>query len=217
MNTVKHFETSLMQRYPVLAAVKADLRRAYDIVCECQNNGGKILVCGNGGSAADSEHIVGELMKGFLLKRGLSAEDSALFADLDNGAYLASKLQGAIPAVSLTSQTGLLTAFSNDVAADMAFAQQVWAYARSSPDVVIALSTSGNSGSVVNAVRTANALGRKSIGITGLEESSLSREATVCIRVPETETYKVQELTMPVYHTLCAMAEATFFLSADAQ
>ncbi|MPN49405.1 Phosphoheptose isomerase [bioreactor metagenome] len=99
----------------------------------------------------------------------------------------------------------------------MAFAQQVWAYARSSPDVLIALSTSGNSSSVVNAVRTANALGRKSIGITGIEESSLSREATVCIRIPETETYKVQELTLPVYHTLCAMAEATFFLSGDIQ
>lgn len=217
MNTVKQLETSLMQRYPVLAVVKADLCRAYDLVCECHNNGGKILVCGNGGSAADSEHIVGELMKGFLLKRGLSSEDSALFARQENAEYLAEKLQGAIPAVSLTSQTGLLTAFSNDVAADMAFAQQVWAYARSSPDVLIALSTSGNSSSVVNAVRTANALGRKSISITGIEESSLSREATVCIRIPETETYKVQELTLPVYHTLCAMAEATFFLSGDIQ
>lgn len=201
----------LFKRYSCLEPSRAQLHTAYDILCECFENGGKILVCGNGGSAADSEHIVGELMKGFMSRRPLSPSASSLFENLEGGEYIASKLQGAIPAISLTSQTGLISAFSNDVAPDMVYAQQVWAYAKKSPDVLIALSTSGNSANIVNAVKTANALGRKSIGITGEVASSLCECCTVCIMMPEIETYKVQELTLPVYHTLCAMLEATYF------
>ncbi len=201
----------LIKRYPCLASSGGTIRAAYEILCECYENGGKVLVCGNGGSAADSEHIVGELMKGFMNRRALSPNAASLFNNTEGGDYLSSTLQGAIPAISLTSQTGLITAFSNDVAPDMVFAQQVWGYAKKSPDVLIALSTSGNSANIVNAVKTANALGRKSIGITGACTSALGELCTVCVQMPENETFKVQELTMPVYHTLCAMLEATYF------
>ncbi len=201
----------LLQRYPCLESTREDICSAFRLLCECYENGGKILVCGNGGSAADSEHIVGELMKGFLLKRSLSDASIKLFKDIDNGAYLASRLQGAIPAISLTSQTALISAYSNDVSSDMVYAQQVWGYAKNSPDVLVALSTSGNSANIVNAVKTAAAIGRKSIGITGSNKSKMSELCTASIRMSEDETFKVQELTMPVYHAICAMLEATYF------
>ena len=134
-----------------------------------------------------------------------------MFKDIDNGAYLASRLQGAIPAISLTSQTALISAYSNDVSSDMVYAQQVWGYAKNSPDVLVALSTSGNSANIVNAVKTAAAIGRKSIGITGSNKSKMSELCTASIRMSEDETFKVQELTMPVYHAICAMLEATYF------
>ncbi|NLX94056.1 MAG: SIS domain-containing protein [Clostridiales bacterium] len=201
----------LLQRYPCLESTREDICLAFRLLCECYENGGKILVCGNGGSAADSEHIVGELMKGFLLKRSLSDASIKLFKDIDNGAYLASRLQGAIPAISLTSQTALISAYSNDVSSDMVYAQQVWGYAKNSPDVLVALSTSGNSANIVNAVKTAAAIGRKSIGITGSNKSKMSELCTASIRMSEDETFKVQELTMPVYHAICAMLEATYF------
>ena len=201
----------LTSRYPALEACKADILVAFEVLRDSYAHGGKLLVCGNGGSAADAEHIVGELMKGFLLKRELTDEQRQAFLEIKDGEYLANHLQGALPAVALSAHEGLNTAFANDIAADMIFAQQVWAYASSSPDALIALSTSGNSANVVNAVKVANAMGIESIGITGEKMSLMSEMCTVCLRLPETETFKVQELTLPVYHALCAMAEATYF------
>lgn len=211
MKTSAEILNELIERYPALAPLRGDILTAHSIFTDCFNSSGKILICGNGGSAADSEHIVGELMKGFLSPRKLSHREAALFDNIPNGEYLASKLQGAVPAISLTGQAALTSALGNDVAADMIYAQQVWGYAKNSPDVLLALSTSGNSANVVNAVKTAKALGRKTVGITGSAESELSKLCTVCIRVPETETFKVQELTLPVYHSLCAMLEADIF------
>lgn len=211
MDKMTEIFDELFKRYPSLETSRENIWAAYEILCECYENGGKVLVCGNGGSAADSEHIVGELMKGFMSRRSLSESALNLFENIEGGSYLASKLQGAIPAISLTSQCGLISAFSNDVAPDMIYAQQVWGYAKKSPDVLIALSTSGNSANIINAVKTANAIGRKSIGLTGEDKSAMCDLCTVCIRMPEKETFKVQELTLPVYHALCAMLEGTYF------
>ncbi len=211
MVNITEIFNDLFKRYPCLESVRDDVYSAYKILCECYENNGKFLVCGNGGSAADSEHIVGELMKGFLRPRTLSADSVRLFEDVDDGETLVSGLQGAIPAISLTSQSSLISAYSNDVSSDMAYAQQVWGYAKNSPDVLVALSTSGNSANIVNAVKTAVVIGRKSIGFTGRGESKMSKLCTVCVRIPQDETFKVQELTMPVYHALCAMLEATYF------
>lgn len=211
MNREKEIFEELFVRYPALEGIREDIKSAYDVICACFDRGGKLLICGNGGSAADAQHIVGELMKGFLLKRELTDEQRQAFLEIKDGEYLANHLQGALPAVALSAHEGLNTAFANDIAADMIFAQQVWAYASSSPDALIALSTSGNSANVVNAVKVANAMGIESIGITGEKMSLMSEMCTVCLRLPETETFKVQELTLPIYHALCAMAEATYF------
>ena len=207
---VEIFE-DLFIRYPCLEPERNKIWSAYKILCECYENGGKILVCGNGGSAADSEHIVGELMKGFMSRRKLPENEAALFNEIEGGDDLSSKLQGAIPAISLVSQSALISAFSNDVDPDMVYAQQIWGYAKNSHDVLIAMSTSGNSANIVNAVKTAKALGRKSIGFTGEETSLISNICTVCIKIPEKATFMVQELIMPVYHALCAMVEKTYF------
>ena len=167
MNREKEIFEELFVRYPALEGIREDIKSAYDVICACFDRGGKLLICGNGGSAADAQHIVGELMKGFLLKRELTDEQRQAFSEIKDGEYLANHLQGALPAVALSAHEGLNTAFANDIAADMIFAQQVWAYASSSPDALIALSTSGNSANVVNAVKVANAMGIESIGITG--------------------------------------------------
>ena len=203
----------LTQRYPVLSAISDDIFNVFELLRSCFDNGGKVLICGNGGSAADAEHIVGELMKGFMLRRELSDEDKQLFDEsgLSDPQNFVSRLQGALPAIALSAHNALNTAFSNDVDADMIFAQQVWGYSKDSPDALIALSTSGNSTNVVNAVKTARAIGIDSIGITGQNESALSKLCTVCLCIPETETFKVQELTMPIYHALCAALEEYFF------
>ena len=194
----------LLERYPVLECCKEEIYKSYKIMKECYCSEGKVLVCGNGGSAADADHIVGELMKGFLLKRYIKT--SAVNGDDE----ILTQLQGALPAVSLNAHSALLTAFSNDLEFDYAYAQQVYGLGNKG-DVLIALSTSGNSASVVNAVRAAGAGGILSIGITGAKESLMSEKCDVCIKLPETETFKIQELTLPVYHCLCAMLEADFF------
>jgi D-sedoheptulose 7-phosphate isomerase len=201
---------NLAERYPALVPVLGDIIKAYELICDCYDRLGKVLVCGNGGSAADADHIVGELMKGFLLKRPLSDNEKIFFEDL-GAAELAQKLQGALPAVSLNAHTALYSAFCNDVAEDTVLAQQVWGYSKNSPDILIALSTSGSSRNVVNAAVAANAIGIDSVGITGRDGGKLAELCTVCIRIPETETYKVQELTQPVYHAVCAALEAKFF------
>ncbi|MBQ3603558.1 MAG: SIS domain-containing protein [Clostridia bacterium] len=203
MNSKQLFE-QLLQRYPVLESCKTKIYFSYKMLADCYKNGGKVLVCGNGGSAADADHIVGELMKGFLLKRKITA--SAVNGDDE----ILSRLQGALPAISLNAHSALFSAFSNDLEFTDVYAQQVYGYGRKG-DVLIALSTSGNSKSVVNAVRAAAAAGVESIGITGGKDSLMTEKCSICIKLPETETFKIQELTLPVYHCLCAMLEADFF------
>ncbi len=197
---------NLIRRYPPLTECKEDIIKAYDIIKHTYDNGGKLLCCGNGGSSADCDHLVGELMKGFLKKRPLSADE----VDKFNDKYVASGLQKGLPAISLTTQSGLMTAFENDCNPALVYAQQVYALAREN-DVLIAFSTSGNSKNIVYSLESANALGINSIAITGNSESKCSEKATVCIKLPSDETYKIQEYTLPVYHALAAMIEETYF------
>lgn len=192
----------LLQRYPELSKCREDIERARELIIDTYKNGGKVLVCGNGGSAADSEHIVGELMKGFLKKR--TVHDPRLPQELSQ------KLQGALPAISLPSQCAILSAFINDVAPEMMYAQLVYGYAKKE-DLLIGLSTSGNSENVVNAVTVAKCVGARTLSMTGEAKSRLSEISDVTVRVPEHETYKVQELHLPVYHYLCAEAEKRLF------
>jgi D-sedoheptulose 7-phosphate isomerase len=195
----------LYVRYPQLEGCRGEIEKAFDILLACYRAGGKALVCGNGGSASDSEHIVGELMKKFRRHRDI---DAALAAKLPP--ELAAKLEGALPAVSLVSMSGILTAFANDVAWETAFAQQVVGLGRPG-DVLIALSTSGNSANCVNAALVAKAKGMKVVSLTGAGGGKLGAVADASLAVPETETYKIQELHLPIYHALCAALEETLF------
>ena len=192
----------LIERYPQLDCIKSDIEAALGLIRDTYKNGGKVLVCGNGGSCSDSEHIVGELMKGFKLMRPVT--DERIPEDLRCG------LQGALPAISLPSQTGILSAFINDVDPEMMYAQLVYGYAKEN-DLLIGLSTSGNSKNVVNAAIIAKAVGAKTLAMTGAKESKLSELCDVTVKVPETETYKIQELHLPVYHFLCAKIEDEIF------
>ena len=193
---------NLLKRYPALEVCKEDIENALKLMFDTYKNGGKVLICGNGGSAADSEHIVGELMKGFMLKRPVTDERIP--------EHLRCGLQGALPAISLPSQSAILSAFINDVEPDMMYAQLVYGYAKEN-DLVIGLSTSGNSQNVVNALEVAKCVGAKTLAMTGGKESKLSELCDVTIRVPETETYKIQELHLPVYHYICAEVEKQSF------
>ncbi len=201
----------LFTRYPILENCREDIEKALQLLVDCYKADGTVLVCGNGGSAADSEHIVGELMKGFILKRELTDKEKSMFGTVDGGECIAEKLQRPLRAISLVSQSGLISAFANDVDAKNVFAQQVFAYAQKPQDVLIALSTSGNSNNVVNAAKTAKATGIVSIGITGESGGKLNEICTVCLRLPANEPYSVQELTLPLYHALCAEIEEVFF------
>lgn len=202
----------LVKRYPSLAVCKDDIFAAYDILSEAYSNDRKLLVCGNGGSASDSEHIVGELMKEFKLKRKVYSDHAAVLKEIDPelGQVLAEHLQGALPAISLTGHSSLQTAYMNDAVPELVFAQQVNGYGKPG-DVFLGISTSGNSKNVLYAAVNAKAKGLKVIGLTGAKENKLMKYADICIRVPETETYKIQELHLPVYHCLCLMLEDHFF------
>jgi phosphoheptose isomerase len=215
-NSVQNEFDLLFTHYPSLKVCKDSVLAAYDLLNSCYHNKGLVMVCGNGGSAADSEHIVGELMKGFKLRRPLNPEQRQLFQSIfpDDSDFLSENLQQAIPAVSLVSQTAISTAFVNDVKPEMVFAQQVFGYGKPG-DVLIGLSTTGNSRNVVNACKVAKALGIQTIGFTGEKESRLSEICDVTIRVPAQEVYRVQEFHLPVYHTLCAMLEADAFGMPD--
>ena len=193
---------NLLKSYPALSCAKDDIQKALELIINTYESGGKLLVCGNGGSASDSEHIVGELMKGFILKREVTDER------LDK--QISKNLQGALPAISLPSQIGVLSAFINDVEPDMMYAQLVYGYA-TPDDLVVGLSTSGNSKNVVNAVKVAKAVGAKALCLTGEDGGQLADIADVTIKVPGKATYKVQEYHLPVYHYLCAGAEKHFF------
>ena len=208
---LKHVDV-LITRYPQLEACKEDIINAYEILENAYANDRKVLVCGNGGSASDSEHIVGELMKEFKLKRKVYADQAEAMKQIDSemGATLAENLQGALPAICLTGHSSLSTAFMNDANADLVFAQQVNGYGKAN-DVFLGISTSGNSKNVCYAAITAKSKGLKVIGLTGAKESKMTKLGDCCIRVPETETYKIQELHLPVYHCLCLMLEDHFF------
>ena len=202
----------LILRYPQLIVAKDCIVEAYQILEESYTNDGKLLVAGNGGSAADAEHIVGELMKGFVNPRKLEAEysDALITVNKELGRVLSENLQGALPAIALDGQLALTTAYLNDCEPLLCFAQQVNGYGRKS-DVFLGISTSGNSRNILYAATVAKAKGMKVIGLTGEKDSKLSEISDTCIQVPETETYKIQELHLPVYHCLCLMLEDTFF------
>ncbi len=202
----------LVARYPKLTGCRGEIECAVNMLINMYSGGGKLLICGNGGSAADSDHIVGELSKGFLKKRPIPDSDRDTLKKLypDEWERLADGLQCGLPAVSLHSQSALLTAFVNDVEPDMMYAQALYALGRAG-DVLIGISTSGNSANVVNAAKIAKAIGINVIALTGERESKLSSLADICIRVGDCETYRVQELHLPVYHYLCAAVEDAFY------
>jgi len=204
--------THLTEKYPELEVCKSEIQQAFAILHACFQAGGKLLVCGNGGSAADSEHIVGELMKGYLLKRKLPAVErqKILTNNPENGTYLADHLQGALPAISLVSQSVLISAFANDIAPEMVYAQQVYGYGRPG-DVLLGISTSGNAQNVLHAFQVARSLEISTIGLTGPGGGMLMALSNCCICVPGEDTTAIQERHLPVYHTLCAMLETAFF------
>ena len=198
----------LIDRYPVLKPCKDDIQSTFDVLCDCFKNGHKLLIAGNGGSCADAEHIVGELMKGFMDKRPLDQESFTKISKEFDGDEIGLKLQRGIPCIDLGAQGSLITAFANDVDSDLIFAQQVVAYsAKSSFDVVIGLSTSGNSKNVVNAIKVAKSLGLKTISLTGEKESELSKSSSICIKAPASETFAIQEYHLPIYHYICMELE----------
>ena len=202
----------LLIRYPLLTEIKEDITKAANEIINCYENHGKLLLCGNGGSCADCEHIVSELMKGFLNKRPIS--DSQRNEIKSNAPYLEdeiiSKLQCGLPAISLPSMMALNSAFSNDVDPKLVYAQPLMALGQKN-DILIAISTSVNSDNVYTAVKVAKALGLKVIALTGASGGRLKELADICICAPETETFKIQELHLPIYHYLCAETERHFF------
>ena len=211
-NNVNEQLELLIKRYPALRCVKDDVQKAYQIIAECYAQGGKLLVAGNGGSAADAEHIVGELMKGFKNSRKLERDmqDKLKNVSSEYGSVLAENLQGALPAIALDGHPALTTAYMNDCEPLLCFAQQVNGYGNEN-DVFLGISTSGNSKNILYAAITAKAKGLKVIGLTGQKDSKLSEIADICIKAPETETYMIQELHLPIYHCLCLMLEEKYF------
>ena len=211
MGAEKYLE-ELIRRYPVLAPVKENIHRAYQILEECYQEGGKLLVAGNGGSCADSEHIVGELMKKKRKKRRVP-EDFAkalLKADAKRGGQLAEALEGGLAAIALTGHPGLSTAFLNDVDGAYIYAQQIYGYGKEG-DVFLGISTSGNAKNIRYAAVTARAMGLRVVGLTGRGGGALAALCDAAVIAPEKETYRIQELHLPIYHALCLMLEETFF------
>ncbi len=202
----------LLQKFPDLTPLLPDLQSAYDRLHACYQSGGQVLICGNGGSASDSEHVVGELMKGYLAARPVTAQLRQQLIDAfpDTGAYLADHLQGALPTISLVSHTSLITAVANDIAGDMIFAQQVYGYGRPG-DVLLAISTSGRSRNVVLAAQVARVRGLQAIGITGATGGDLKPACHVTLCVPQARTADIQERHLAIYHAVCAMLEEALF------
>ncbi len=202
----------MIRRYPALGCCENEIIEAATAIIDCFENGGKILLCGNGGSCADADHIVGELMKSFEKKRPLPEDfkESLQSASSERGGYLAENLQNALPAISLCAQTSLFTAISNDMDADLVFSQQVAGYGKSG-DVLFAITTSGNSQNVVDAAITAKAKGLKVIGLTGQHGGAMKQYCDTIICVPSTTTADIQEYHLPVYHAICRIIENKFF------
>jgi len=204
--------TQLCNRYPILYPLRESISEAAELIIDCYSSGGKLLTCGNGGSSSDSEHLVGELMKSFELKRVLKREIALKIIEIspERGTFLTQKLEGSLPAISLTSQTSLTTAISNDIDASLVFAQQVIGYGMDN-DMLFAISTSGNSQNIIDACITAKAINLKVIGLTGSAGGGMKKYCDVIIKVPEKRTALIQELHLPVIHTLCQIIETHFF------
>ena len=204
---------NLFFRYPALNACKEPIYKAVDAVIECYNHKGKLIIAGNGGSAADAEHIVGELMKGFILPRNLDEDiKNSIYtrARKEAADYLIENLQMPLRAISLVNSVALGTAFANDQAADLVFAQQILGLGDAG-DVFIAISTSGNSKNILYAADIAKAKGLTTIALTGKSGGELKNTADILINAPEDETYKIQELHLPIYHAICIAVESEFF------
>lgn len=208
---MKHID-ELCIRYPVLSVCKNDIEKAAEALIESFENGGKLLVAGNGGSCADSDHISGELLKSFVKKRRPSVEliDSIRKINPETGDYLEDKLQGSLPVIALANNTALMTASLNDVDGNVMFAQQVNGYGKEG-DVFLGISTSGNSKDIVYPTVVAKAKGLMTVALTGKDGGKLKGIADICIVVPEQETFKIQELHLPVYHALCLEIEEYFW------
>ncbi len=203
---------SLIERYEKLSDCRSDIEKAYFMIKKCFERGNKIIICGNGGSASDSSHIAGELMKGFHKRRELSdsEKNSLLNADTERGRYLAENLQGALPAIALNTNSTVITAVLNDMDSSLIYAQQVKGYGRKG-DILMCISTSGNAENVINAAVAATAFGLGTVGLTGEKGGELFQFCDVCIRVPALSAAEVQELHVPVYHALCTMIEESLF------
>ena len=209
--TTKKIYEELFERYPSLCGIKENVLKAFEAIKLTYEQGGSLYCAGNGGSSSDCEHIVGELLKSFKKRRAvdeITANNLSSYGE--DGQYILSKLEGSLPATSLISQTGILTAFANDKSWDTAIAQQLYGLGKQG-DCLVVLSTSGNSKNCVYAVLVAKAKGIKTIAFTGVAGGKLKDICDVAICVPEMETYKVQELHLPIYHCLCAMLEEEFF------
>jgi D-sedoheptulose 7-phosphate isomerase len=203
---------ALINRYPCLGGIRDDINSAYTLLIKTFESGGKLLVAGNGGSAADSEHIVGELMKNFVKKRKLPGDYVSRLEEINSeiARYLAPRIQPGLPAIALTGHYSLSSACINDIDGNITFAQQVYGYGKPG-DLFLGISTSGNAKNVIYAAASARAKDMGVIALTGASGGQLARFADVSVIVPETETYKIQELHLPIYHTLCLMAEEHFF------
>ena len=212
MKEVYKILEDLLFRYPMLEKQRDSILEVYKILESSYAAGGKLLIAGNGGSAADSEHIVGELMKAFIKPRKLDEDlQSKLMAvDKKMGKVLSDNLQGALPAIAVTGHVGLSTAYLNDCNPLLSFAQQVSGYGNTG-DVFLGISTSGNSENILYALVTAKAKGMKTIGLSGRDGGKMRELCDAIIIAPETETFKIQELHLPIYHALCLMLEARFF------
>ena len=208
---MKHIDL-LTERYPSLEPIRQELIDAYLIMEESYSKGGKLLVAGNGGSAADSEHIVGELMKGFKMPRKASSEFAEKLKSVDEelGTVLAENLQGALPAIALDGHLALTTAYMNDCEPLLCFAQQINGFGKPE-DVFLGISTSGNSKNILYAATVAKAKGMKVIGLTGAKDSRMQDFSDICVKAPNTEAYMIQELHLPIYHCWCLMLEDKFF------
>lgn len=207
----KHIDL-LIDRYPILEACKEDIISGYELLEECYTNGGKLLIAGNGGSAADAEHIAGELMKRFKTPRPIPNELKERLIKIDpvRGENLSKNLERPLMAIPLVAHEALTTAYINDVDGLGVFAQQLYGFGKKN-DVFLGISTSGNSQNVMSATVVARALGIKVLGLTGELGGELNMVSNVCVKVPETETYRIQELHLPVYHCWCLMLEDHFF------
>ena len=200
----------LGMRYPALESIIPEVKKAAELMVDCIKSGNKILLCGNGGSASDCLHIVGELMKEFKIKRPLSEEDKAALKAAGDDGYIGENLQGAMPAISLVGVTALESAYANDAAPDLGFAQQVFGLGKGG-DVLVGITTSGNSKNVIYATKVAKAKGLKTVILTGNGGGKIAGLSDVSLIAPESETYKIQEYHLPIYHNLCLALENEFF------